>query len=131
MTTTTTTTKYNHLNMETEGIADPFDATNTLFVREGHPVLDALAAVPRAAAPVHPPRTRNRMPHPHPHPRWFRIHRGVFFAACAFLRGAYEIDEHVATRYPVAPLLVPTPPPTPPPAPRPASSFRRRRRYSI
>ena len=124
--------RYNSLNMDTEGVIDSPAASPYVLVRGDHPIVAALTQVPRAVVRLQntlfpflgqrqgppltqpntlfpflgqrqgPPLTQpNTLTQPPAH--WYRVDRGVFHNTCAFLRGAYDLDEHVALRYPAGP----------------------------
>jgi hypothetical protein len=124
--------RYNSLNMDTEGVIDSPAASPYVLVRGDHPIVAALTQVPRAVVRLQntlfpflgqrqgppltqpntlfpflgqrqgPPLTQpNTLTQPPAH--WYRVDRGVFHNTCAFLRGAYDLDEHVALRYPEGP----------------------------
>ena len=124
--------RFNSLNMDTEGVIDSPAASPYVLVRGDHPIVAALTQVPRAVVRLQntlfpflgqrqgppltqpntlfpflgqrqgPPLTQpNTLTQPPAH--WYRVDRGVFHNTCAFLRGAYDLDEHVALRYPAGP----------------------------
>ena len=124
--------RYNSLNMDTEGVIDSPAASPYVLVRGDHPIVAALTQVPRAVVRLQntlfpflgqrqgppltqpntlfpflgqrqgPPLTQpNTLTQPPAH--WYRVDRGVFHNTCAFLRGAYDLDEHVALRYQAGP----------------------------
>ena len=106
--------RFNSLNMDTEGVIDSPAASPYVLVRGDHPIVAALTQVPRAVVRLQntlfpflgqrqgPPLTQpNTLTQPPAH--WYRVDRGVCHNTCAFLRGAYDLDEHVALRYPAGP----------------------------
>ena len=84
----------------------PLTQPNTLFPflgqRQGPPLTQPNTLFPFLGQRQGPPLTQpNTLTQPPAH--WYRVDRGVFHNTCAFLRGAYDLDEHVALRYPAGP----------------------------